>query len=237
MNSYFQTPPVVKNLIIINALVYMATALIQPAHNAIMEYCALWLGAPLFHTYQFVTYMFVHANFEHIFFNMFALWMFGRTLEYELGSKRFLTYYMVCGIGAALIQYFTALAFGELPMSLVGASGQGEPAVAFVDSAVFERICRIQRVGAVSAVDRPVPVADIYMWRRSAAHLYRRLRYFRGRLGTRIAVFRVIGHSVSWPAVFTGDAGITPCQNPRSRIICLKRFFTTRTWNGRMRLK
>ena len=87
----------------------MATALIQPAHNAIMEYCALWLGAPLFHTYQFVTYMFVHANFEHIFFNMFALWMFGRTLEYELGSKRFLTYYMVCGIGAALIQYFTAL--------------------------------------------------------------------------------------------------------------------------------
>lgn len=70
MNSYFQTPPVVKNLIIINALVYMATALIQPAHNAIMEYCALWLGAPLFHTYQFVTYMFVHANFEHIFFNM-----------------------------------------------------------------------------------------------------------------------------------------------------------------------
>ena len=123
MNSYFQTPPVVKNLIIINALVYMATALIQPAHNAIMEYCALWLGAPLFHTYQFVTYMFVHANFEHIFFNMFALWMFGRTLEYELGSKRFLTYYMVCGIGAALIQYFTALAFGELPLLLVGASG------------------------------------------------------------------------------------------------------------------
>lgn len=54
--------------------------------------------------------MFLHANFEHIFFNMFALWMFGRTLEYELGQKRFLTYYMVCGIGAALIQYLTALA-------------------------------------------------------------------------------------------------------------------------------
>ena len=41
--------------------------------------------------------MFLHANFEHIFFNMFALWMFGRTLEYELGSQRFLTFYMVCG--------------------------------------------------------------------------------------------------------------------------------------------
>ena len=76
-----------------------------------------------FHAYQFITYMFLHANFEHIFFNMFALWMFGRTLEYELGSRRFLIYYMVCGIGAALIQYLTALVFGELPLMLVGASG------------------------------------------------------------------------------------------------------------------
>lgn len=84
MNSYFQTPPVVKNLIIINALVYMATALIQPAHNAIMEYCALWLGAPLFHTYQFVTYMFVHANFEHIFFNMFARPIFGTNITRQV---------------------------------------------------------------------------------------------------------------------------------------------------------
>lgn len=67
--------------------------------------------------------MFLHANLEHIFFNMFALWMFGRTLEYELGSRRFLIYYMVCGVGAALIQYLTALALGELPLLLVGASG------------------------------------------------------------------------------------------------------------------
>ena len=131
MNSYFQTPPVVKNLIIINALVYMATALIQPAHNAIMEYCALWLGAPLFHTYQFVTYMFVHANFKHIFFNMFALWMFGRTLEYELGSKRFLTYYMVCGVGAGVLQLLVGwleYRYGNVGMMAlmvptVGASG------------------------------------------------------------------------------------------------------------------
>ena len=104
MNRYFQTPPVVKNLIIINVLVYMATALL-PVGDRIMEYCALSLGTPFFHTYQFITYMFL------------------RTLEYELGSQRFLTFYMVCGIGAALIQYLTALAFGELPLMLVGASG------------------------------------------------------------------------------------------------------------------
>lgn len=121
--NYFQTPPVVLNLIIINVLIFMATALLPKAGNAIMEYCALSLGTLFFHVYQFITYMFLHVNFEHIFFNMFALWMFGRTLEYELGQKRFLTYYMVCGIGAALIQYLTALAFGEFPLVLVGASG------------------------------------------------------------------------------------------------------------------
>lgn len=103
MNSYFQTPPVVKNLIIINVLVYMATSLL-PVGDWITGYCALSLGTPFFHTYQFVTYMFLHANLEHIFFNMFALWMFGRTLEYELGSKRFLLYYMVTGVGAGLLQ-------------------------------------------------------------------------------------------------------------------------------------
>ena len=103
MNRYFQTPPVVKNLIIINVLVYMATALL-PVGDTIMQYCALSLGTPYFHTYQFITYMFLHANFGHIFFNMFALWMFGRGLEYDLGSRRFLTYYIVCGIGAGLIQ-------------------------------------------------------------------------------------------------------------------------------------
>ena len=103
MNRYFQTPPVVKNLIIINVLVYMATALL-PVGDTIMQYCALSLGTPFFHTYQFITYMFLHANFMHLFMNMFALWMFGRTLEYEMGSKRFLLYYMVTGIGAGLLQ-------------------------------------------------------------------------------------------------------------------------------------
>lgn len=123
MNRTFQTPPVVLNLIIINVLVYMATALL-PLGKWIFGFCSLfWVGNPLFHTYQFVTYMFLHANFEHVFFNMFALWMFGRTLEYELGSRRFLVYYMVCGIGAALIQMLAAWASGEYYIQLVGASG------------------------------------------------------------------------------------------------------------------
>lgn len=125
MNRYFQTPPVVKNLIIINVLVYMATALL-PVGNEIIRFCALWFGASPFgefHSYQFVTYMFLHASVEHIFFNMFALWMFGRTLEYALGSKRFLIYYMVCGVGAALVQMGVAGLTGEFGIQLLGASG------------------------------------------------------------------------------------------------------------------
>ena len=123
MNRTFQTPPVVLNLIIINVLVYMATALL-PLGKWIFGFGSLfWVGNPLFHTYQFVTYMFLHANFEHVFFNMFALWMFGRTLEYELGSRRFLVYYMACGIGAALIQMLAAWVSGEYYIQLVGASG------------------------------------------------------------------------------------------------------------------
>lgn len=122
MNPNLHTPPVVKNLLIINALVFLATSLL-PVGNQLTHYGALALGMPWFHTYQYVTYMFFHGNFEHLFFNMFALWMFGRTLEYRLGSQRFLIYYMACGIGAALIQYGVALLLGELPMMLVGASG------------------------------------------------------------------------------------------------------------------
>lgn len=123
MNPNFQTPPVVKNLLIINLLVFMATTLLPADVSGTIErFGALWFGYSDFHSYQFVTYMFMHANFEHLFFNMFALWMFGRTLEYELGPRRFLTYYMVCGIGAALIQ--TAIAWAtSTPMVLVGASG------------------------------------------------------------------------------------------------------------------
>ena len=122
MNRFIQTPPVVKNLIIINILVFMATSML-PVGDRLLSFATLSLGTPWFHTYQFVTYMFLHANLEHLFFNMFALWMFGRTLEYELGSRRFLVYYFVCGVGAALVQYLVALGFGELPLFLVGASG------------------------------------------------------------------------------------------------------------------
>lgn len=126
MNPYFRTPPVVKNLLIANCVMYLAIMLIDPVNRFCGEYLQLWwtdnIFAPNFHSYQLVTYMFLHAGIGHLFSNMFALWMFGRTLEYEIGSKRFLTYYMVCGIGAALIQMGIASLLGE-DLVLLGASG------------------------------------------------------------------------------------------------------------------
>lgn len=110
-------PTVVKNLLIINVLMYFATITLTRFNIDLSNTLGLhFFKASDFHLYQFITYMFMHANFGHLFFNMFALWMFGNTLENLWGSKRFLLFYMVCGIGAGLcqelvqyIQYTTSL--------------------------------------------------------------------------------------------------------------------------------
>ncbi len=100
------TLPVVKNLIIINALFLLAEMILPNGlGNLLVGKLALypWQN-PNFRSYQLITHMFLHGGIAHLFMNMFALWMFGRILEYDMGSKRFLIYYMVCGIGAGLLQ-------------------------------------------------------------------------------------------------------------------------------------
>lgn len=95
--------PVVYNLLIANVVAYLATMLLDT--NQMYALFALFpIGSPFFEVWQPITYMFLHGDFSHIFFNMFALWMFGRGLEMEIGSKRFFIYYFTCGIGAALVQ-------------------------------------------------------------------------------------------------------------------------------------
>ena len=97
---------------------YLATFTMNRFHIDLTDYLGLhFFLASDFKAYQLITYMFMHGNFEHLFFNMFALWMFGNTLENIWGSKRFLMFYMVCGIGAGLcqelvqyLQYVTTLA-------------------------------------------------------------------------------------------------------------------------------
>lgn len=95
-------PPAVKNIIIINVIMYIATFLIG---DVMYEKFALFhYKSPFFKMHQLVTYMFMHGGLAHIFFNMFTLFSFGVTLERVWGTQRFLVYYFVTGIGAALLQ-------------------------------------------------------------------------------------------------------------------------------------
>lgn len=105
--KFSMMPPVIKNLLIINGLFYLATMGLGSAyHIDLTKILGLhYVGASDFKPYQFISYMFMHSstNFSHILFNMFALWMFGNTLENVWGSKKFLIYYLFTGIGAAVI--------------------------------------------------------------------------------------------------------------------------------------
>ena len=96
-------PPVIKNLLIINGIFFLATIIFEQKGTDLTNLLGLhYPSSDKFLPHQFVTYMFMHGSFGHIFFNMFALWMFGNALENVWGPKRFLTFYIVCGLGAAL---------------------------------------------------------------------------------------------------------------------------------------
>jgi membrane associated rhomboid family serine protease len=111
MNQYspgrFQIlPPVVKNLLIINILFFVATIVVQRMGVDLNDILGLhYFGSEKFKPFQIITYMFMHGGFGHVFFNMFALWMFGYAIENFMGPKRFFIYYIVTGVGAALLHY------------------------------------------------------------------------------------------------------------------------------------
>lgn len=105
-----QIPVVTKNLIIINFLFWVASLAFPRVGIDLTALLGLHFPlAPDFNIIQLVSYMFMHAGFSHIFFNMFAVYMFGRVLENVWGPKRFLIFYMVTGIGAGIIQELTWL--------------------------------------------------------------------------------------------------------------------------------
>jgi membrane associated rhomboid family serine protease len=124
-------PPIIKNLLLINGLFFLATQFVLADKFTLPMYeqfgltavMGLWpIEHPYFKPYQVFTHMFTHGSIGHIFFNMFNLWMFGRILENVWGSKKFLLFYLLCGIAAAAthltVQYFT----GGVSFA-VGASG------------------------------------------------------------------------------------------------------------------
>ena len=98
--------PAVKNLLILNVLFFAATFVFGRSLDLDLNQ---WLGlhyvsAKDFGVWQLVTFMFMHGSLSHIFFNMFALWMFGTLIESALGTRKFVAYYLICGVGSGIIQ-------------------------------------------------------------------------------------------------------------------------------------
>ncbi len=104
--SFFANiPPVVKNLLIINVIFFIATLVFENMGIQLAYYLgAFYFNSPYFRVWQPITYMFMHGGWAHIFFNMFALYMFGPAIEYYMGSKRFFNYYFITGLGALALQ-------------------------------------------------------------------------------------------------------------------------------------
>ena len=94
-------PPVTKNLIIINVIVFLASLLNE--NFMIGTFALFYPTSPYFHWWQVVTHMFMHGGFWHIFFNMYTLMIFGGVVERILGSKKFLFFYFICGLGAVAL--------------------------------------------------------------------------------------------------------------------------------------
>lgn len=144
-------PTVTKNLLIINVLAWMGTLALGKYGIDLHRLFGLhFFLAPSFKIWQLITYMFLHEGFQHIFFNMFAVWMFGRIMEETWGSKKFLTFYLLCGIGAGLMQELCQfvhyeIAFPGLELeNLVNMGGYVIPLKTYLDG--------ILTVGASGAV-------------------------------------------------------------------------------------
>lgn len=125
-------PPGIKFLLVANVGVFLAEMLFGKFHfgntppvQAYIDYLLyLWpIGSPHFYPWQLVSYMFFHDGFSHIAFNMFALWMFGVEVENIWGTKKFLTYYLVCGLGGAVSHLLMSSILGLEGGPLLGASG------------------------------------------------------------------------------------------------------------------
>ena len=116
-----KTTPVVRDLLIINTALLVLAWVLNPFGIDLINILGLhYPKSPYYHPYQFLTHMFMHANFWHLFFNMYALWLFGSVLERVWGGKRFLIFYLLTGFGAAFLH--TAVAWWQIHHFIVEAN-------------------------------------------------------------------------------------------------------------------
>ena len=119
---YGQLPPATINIIIVNAILFLATLINQDF--MIRTFAMFPPESPLFRWWQIITHMFMHGGFWHILFNMYTLFLFGMVVERTIGTKKFLVYYFLCGLGAAALHIgVQSLTGASLYVPTLGASG------------------------------------------------------------------------------------------------------------------
>ena len=117
-------PVITKSLLIANVALWLLTSLLKIYGISLVSVLGLFnYPTPYFHWWQPLTYMFMHSGFSHLFFNMFAVLMFGPVLEQKWGTSRYLIYYIICGLGAALVQELVWWMMGTELGVTIGASG------------------------------------------------------------------------------------------------------------------
>lgn len=156
--------PVVKNLLIINVIFFLASMFFETQGIDLAEILgAHYFNSPKFQIWQPITYMFMHANVMHIFFNMFGLYMFGSILENHWGSKRFLNFYLITGLGALALQWGvqafelyqvtgSVIDQGNLPLDLLAKRQFNPQLFSEIDSAKIASVYFGTMVGASGAV-------------------------------------------------------------------------------------
>ena len=145
-------PTITKNLLIINVLAFAATLVLQGSMGIDLNniFGLHFFRASDFRVYQLVTYMFMHGGFAHLFFNMFALWMFGVVVEGVWGPRKFLFYYIACGIGAGLMQEMAQ--FVEIYLQLNSQSPLGISEAFVVMGQLAQQLNGLTTVGASGAI-------------------------------------------------------------------------------------
>ena len=154
-------PPVVKNLLIVNVLVFLATSLTPNLLSRFGTDLSLtdvlglhfWQSSQ-FSPFQFISYMFVHGGFTHLFFNMFALYMFGGILENFWGPKRFLIYYLLTGIGAGVVQQiFWVVEFNQVIAVLNESIAKNSASILLNHTEVLSRYFRVENLNHISSLE------------------------------------------------------------------------------------
>ena len=157
-NRFQRTTPIVLNLIIINGLVFIAQLFLDKTEGLTDKLALYPYDSGLFKPYQLVTHMFAHAGFMHILFNMYGLWVFGTVLERSWGPKRFLIFYLACGLAAGIAQALlvhdsAAIGASGAIMGLLGAFGYLFPNTQFFIIPIPFPIKAKYLVAIVAAID------------------------------------------------------------------------------------